>query len=99
MTPFSLFYLFSAEDDYVIEITLPNLKTAVLVKVIEFCSHQQTDPMTEIEKFLKYPVISEVIQKGYTEFVNLEKFLAFELILASNCLDIKLFLDLRIPLL
>ena len=32
------------------EIPLPNVKSPVLSKVIEFCSHHQNNPMREIEK-------------------------------------------------
>jgi S-phase kinase-associated protein 1 len=36
------------EDDK--EIPLPNVKTAILTKVIEFARHHSTEPMNEIEK-------------------------------------------------
>ena len=37
-------------DDEVQEIPLPNVKTAILAKVIEFLEHYKSDPMKEIEK-------------------------------------------------
>jgi S-phase kinase-associated protein 1 len=32
------------------EIPLPNVKSSILAKVIEFTNHYKTEPMTEIEK-------------------------------------------------
>jgi hypothetical protein len=37
-------------DDDVQEIPLPNVKTSILAKVIEFLEHYKTEPMNEIEK-------------------------------------------------
>ena len=77
-----------------IEIPLPNVKSQVLQKVIEFCEHHLSDPMTEIEKPLKSQVMADVVQKWYADFVDLEQVLLFELILAANYMDIKPLLDL-----
>mmetsp|Transcript_19900 Transcript_19900/g.37733 ORF Transcript_19900/g.37733 Transcript_19900/m.37733 type:complete len:168 (-) Transcript_19900:206-709(-) len=84
-----------AEDDSKdIEIPLPNVKSQVLQKVIEFCEHHLEDAMTEIEKPLKSQVMADVVQKWYADFVDLEQVLLFELILAANYMDIKPLLDL-----
>ena len=82
------------DDDAVAEIPLPNVKASVLKKVIDFCEHHKAEPMTEIEKPLKSAVMSEVVQKWYADFVNVEQVLLFELILAANYMDIKPLLDL-----
>jgi hypothetical protein len=76
------------------EIPLPNVKSEVLKKVIEFCEHHLGDPMTEIEKPLKSQNMADVVQKWYADFVDLEQVLLFELILAANYMDIKPLLDL-----
>jgi S-phase kinase-associated protein 1 len=76
------------------EIPLPNVKAQVLRKVIEFCEHHLTEPMTEIEKPLKSQNMGDVVQSWYADFVNLEQVLLFELILAANYMDIKPLLDL-----
>ena len=82
------------EEGDSMEIPLPNVKSEVLEKVIEFCQHHLEEPMTEIEKPLKSQVMGDVVQKWYADFVNLEQVLLFELILAANYMDIKPLLDL-----
>ena len=82
------------EEDNVTEIPLPNVKGEVLKKVIEFCEHYLTEPMTDIEKPLKSQMMADVVQKWYADFVNIEQVLLFELILAANYMDIKPLLDL-----
>ena len=81
-------------DEGVTEIPLPNVKSQVLRKVIEFCEHHLQEPLTEIEKPLKSQVMADVVQKWYADFVDLEQVLLFELILAANYMDIKPLLDL-----
>jgi S-phase kinase-associated protein 1 len=76
------------------EVPLPNVKSQVLKKVIEFCEHHLTEPMTEIEKPLKSQNMKEVVQQWYADFVDVEQVLLFELILAANYMDIKPLLDL-----
>lgn len=83
-----------AEEGDPIEIPLPNVKSQVLSKVIEFCEHHLSEPMTEIEKPLKSQQMADVVQKWYADFVDLEQVLLFELILAANYMDIKPLLDL-----
>lgn len=82
------------DDDDVKEIPLPNVKSQVLHKVIEFCEHHLKEPMSEIEKPLKSNAMADVVQKWYADFVDIEQVLLFELILAANYMDIKPLLDL-----
>jgi S-phase kinase-associated protein 1 len=38
------------DDEEAQEIPLPNVKSSILAKVIEFCQHYKEESMTEIEK-------------------------------------------------
>ena len=76
------------------EIPLPNVKSQILAKVLEFCKHYNEEPMNEIEKPLKSANMNEVVQEWYANFVDVEQEVLFELILAANYMDIKPLLDL-----
>eukprot|EP00939_MAST-03C_sp_MAST-3C-sp1_P003829 g3829.t1 len=80
-----------AEDH---EIPLPNVKSEVLGKVIEFCKYHVDKPMKDIEKPLKSAKMSEVVGEWDAKFVDIEQEVLFELILAANYMDIKSLLDL-----
>lgn len=82
------------DEDEAQEIPLPNVKNAILAKVIEFCQHYKQEAMNEIEKPLKSSNMHEVVQEWYAQFVNVEQETLFELILAANYMDIKPLLDL-----
>ena len=81
-------------DDDVQEIPLPNVKATALAKVIEYCEHYQTEPMTQITTPLKSAKIEEVVQQWYADYVKVEQGLLFELVTAANFMDIKPLLDL-----
>lgn len=81
-------------EDEVQEIPLPNVKTSILAKVIEFLTHYKGEQMTEIEKPLKSSNMNEYVQEWYADFVNVEQEILFELILAANFMDVKPLLDL-----
>ena len=76
------------------EIPLPNVKSAVLAKVIEYCRHYRDAMPPEIEKPLKSAFLSDVVAPWDASFVEVEQEMLFELILAANYLDIKSLLDL-----
>jgi S-phase kinase-associated protein 1 len=78
----------------VIEIPIVNVKTAILKKVVEFCEHHVTEPMSDIEKPLKSDNMTEVVQSFYANFINVDQETLFDLILAANFMDIKPLLDL-----
>ena len=82
------------DDEEAQEIPLPNVKSTVLAKVIEFCRHYAEEAMSEIEKPLKSANMHEVVQEWYANYVDVDQELLFELILAANYMDIKPLLDL-----
>jgi len=81
-------------EDEVPEIPLPDVKTSILSKVLEFLTHYKGEPMTDIEKPLKSSNMNDDVQKWYADFVNVEKEILFELILAANFMDITPLLEL-----
>lgn len=82
------------DEDHQLEIPLPNVKSAILAKVIEFCKHYTEDPMNEIEKPLKSLTMSENVQEWYAHYVDVEQETLFEIVLAANYMDVKPLLDL-----
>lgn len=82
------------DDDEVREIPLPNVKDAVLTKVIEYCTRYKEEPMTPIQTPLKSSKIEDLVQPWYADFVKVEQALLFELVTAANFMDIKPLLDL-----
>merc|ERR1740138_965413 len=82
----------SDEEDH--EIPLPNVKTEVLAKVIEFCKHHSVEKMPDIDKPLKSSNMKDVVPAWDAAFVEVEQDMLFELILAANYMDIKSLLDL-----
>ncbi|CAM9110502.1 unnamed protein product [Ectocarpus sp. 13 AM-2016] len=89
------------------EIPLPNMRSNVVAKVVEFCQHHQTDPMTDIPKasaasylLLICPVqfgktVGDHVQEWYSTFVKaLGDEMLFEMLLAANYLDLSPLLEL-----
>ncbi|KAL7493171.1 hypothetical protein ACHAWT_002248 [Skeletonema menzelii] len=81
-------------DEEPIEIPLPNVRTQVLAKVIEYCTHFSAEPMTPITTPLKSTRIDEIVQEWYADFVDVDQIMLFELVTAANFMDIKALLDL-----
>lgn len=81
----------SGTDD---EIPLPNVKKPILERVIVFCEHLKNNQPPEIEKPLRSTDMSVVVGQWHADYINLEQEELFELIMASNYLDIKPLLEL-----
>mmetsp|Transcript_41201 Transcript_41201/g.98674 ORF Transcript_41201/g.98674 Transcript_41201/m.98674 type:complete len:171 (+) Transcript_41201:269-781(+) len=82
------------DDDEIREIPLPNVKEAVLKKVIEYCQHYKEEPMTAIETPLKSSKLADLVQPWYCKFTEVDQQLLFELVTAANFMDVKPLLDL-----
>lgn len=77
------------------EIPLPNVKTAILSKIIDYCKYHKDNQPEDIQKPLKSTSLTECgVSEWDAEYVNIEQEVLFELILAANYLDIKSLLDL-----
>ena len=79
-----------AEED----IPLPQVKKAILEKIIVYCKYITQNAAPEIDKPLRSNQLSDVVNEWYADYVNVEQELLFELILAANFLDIKSLLEL-----
>ncbi|KAF0765788.1 hypothetical protein AaE_002967 [Aphanomyces astaci] len=75
------------------EIPLPNVKTNVLIKVIEFLNYHHTTPMKDIPKPITTK-FEDVVEKWDLDFIDQPYEMIFELILAANYLYIKALLEL-----
>ena len=65
------------------------MKRPILEKVIEFCRHIKDNVAPEIEKPLRSADMATVVDAWYANYINVEKEMVFELIQASNYLEIK----------
>ena len=76
------------------EIPLNNVKSNILKKIKEYLDHyQDTDPK-EIERPLASQNFQECVDPWDFEFINVDLDLIFEIMLASNYMDIKPLLEL-----
>ena len=76
------------------EIPLNNVKSNILKKIKEYLDHyQDTDPK-EIERPLASQNYQECVDPWDFEFINVDLDLIFEIMLASNYMDIKPLLEL-----
>merc|ERR1712206_71637 len=72
------------------EIPLPNVKTAILSKVIDYCKYHKDSPPEEIQKPLKSTNLIECgVSEWDSEYVNIEQEVLLELICAKVASMIK----------
>ncbi|KAF6164033.1 hypothetical protein GIB67_028737 [Kingdonia uniflora] len=69
-------------------VPLPNVTSAILAKVIEYCKKHVESPKSEDK------VVDEDLKIWDAEFVKVDQATLFDLILAANYLNIKSLLDL-----
>ena len=74
---------------------LPKIKTQVLKKVIEYCTHyKHVEAMKEISTPLPGDVMEEIVQDWYCAFSDVDNVLKYEILSAANFLNIQPLLDL-----
>ena len=77
------------------EMTISNVKSGTLAKIIEFCKYHKDSPVAEIARPLKSKNLKECgVSDWDANFVEIEQDFLFELVLAANYMDIKPLLDL-----
>lgn len=75
-------------------IPLPNVTGKVLEKVIEYCKHHKGDPPAIQDDYDDIPKRSDDMEPWDEKFIKVDQEMLFELLLASNYMDIKPLLDL-----
>ncbi|KAG1491805.1 hypothetical protein G6F53_013039 [Rhizopus delemar] len=70
-------------------IPLPNVSSKILEKIIEWCTYHKADPITEDNNETRNIEICEWDQK----YIDVDQETLFDIILASNYLDIKPLLE------
>jgi S-phase kinase-associated protein 1 len=74
-------------------IPIPNVNDAVLRKVMEWCDHHRGDPPTSQDDDDAARKKTTDIEEWDQKFMQVDQEMLFEIILASNYLDIKPLLD------
>jgi S-phase kinase-associated protein 1 len=74
-------------------IPIPNVNEAVLRKVIEWCEHHRNDPPQPQDDDTDARKKTTDIEEWDQKFMQVDQEMLFEIILASNYLDIKPLLD------
>ncbi|CZR59091.1 probable SKP1-kinetochore protein complex CBF3, subunit D [Phialocephala subalpina] len=75
------------------EIPIPNVNDTVLKKVIEWCEHHKADPAASNDDDSDSRKKTTDIDEWDQKFMQVDQEMLFEIILASNYLDIKPLLD------
>ena len=76
------------------EIHLPNVKSAVLNKIMDYMKHHYNNPGKEIEKPISSADMSTMVSEWDVNFTNVDQEMLFELITAANYIDYKPLLDI-----
>ncbi|RKF71459.1 E3 ubiquitin ligase complex SCF subunit sconC [Golovinomyces cichoracearum] len=75
------------------DVPIPNVNESVLKKVIEWCEHHKNDPVTAADDDSDSRKKTTDIEEWDQKFMQVDQEMLFEIILASNYLDIKPLLD------
>jgi len=74
-------------------VPIPNVNESVLKKVIEWCEHHKNDPPATADDDSDSRKKTTDIEEWDQKFMQVDQEMLFEIILASNYLDIKPLLD------
>ncbi|OEH75972.1 s-phase kinase-associated [Cyclospora cayetanensis] len=69
-------------------VPLPKVSSAILRKVVEYCTHHHDNPPEDIPTPLKTSNLAEVVSEFDFNFVNVEQTVLFDLLLAADYLNI-----------
>jgi len=75
------------------DVPIPNVTDSVLKKVIEWCIHHKDDPVAPTDDDSDSRKKTTDIEEWDQKFMQVDQEMLFEIILASNYLDIKPLLD------
>lgn len=75
------------------DVPIPNVNESVLRKVIEWCEHHKNDPAPAVDDDSDSRKKTTDIEEWDQKFMQVDQEMLFEIILASNYLDIKPLLD------
>jgi len=75
------------------DVPIPNVNESVLKKVIEWCEYHKTDPPASADDDSDSRKKTTDIDEWDQKFMQVDQEMLFEIILASNYLDIKPLLD------
>jgi len=81
------------DDALGVPVPIPNVNSQVLKKVIEWCQHHKSDPATPADDDSDSRKKTTDIDEWDQKFMQVDQEMLFEIILASNYLDIKPLLD------
>ena len=83
------------DDDDEGDFPCPKVPGDILKKVVDYCTHYQTEEMVKIETPLQGETVQEIVKPAwYAEFCVVEREVLFQLVAAANFLNIKPLLDL-----
>lgn len=83
------------DDECDEDVLVPNVRSVILEKVIEFCKHyKHVEEMAVIKTPLQTSNIEDIVQDWYVKFCKVDDQILFELVNAANFMDIKPLLEL-----
>ena len=82
------------DNDNAKTVSLPKVSSEILKKVVEYFKHYQEEAMTPISSPLKSARLEDMVQEWYVQYVDVDEKTLFDLVSASNFMDIKPLLDL-----